>query len=52
MELSKKLKDFSEVFTAFLKSTFNFEHFEKNFESHSLCISEIIDGERRAYANV
>ena len=29
MQLSKKLKIFSETFTAFLKSTFNFEHLQK-----------------------
>ena len=33
MQLSKKLEVFSEVFTAFLKNTFNFEHFEKNYDS-------------------
>ena len=40
------------LFTAFLKSTFHFEHFEKKGEPHSLCISETIDGERSAYVNV
>ena len=43
---------FSQVFTAFLKSIFHFEHFQKYVEPHSLCISEIIDGERHAYVNV
>ena len=52
MQLYKKLKAFSSVFTAFQKTTFNFEHFEKKVEPHSICISEMIDGERRAYVNV
>ena len=30
MKLSKKLKVFSQFFNVFLKSTFNFEHFEEN----------------------
>ena len=29
MQLSQKLKMFSQFFTEFLKSTFNFKHFEK-----------------------
>ena len=29
MQLSKKLKIFSQLFAAFMKSTFNFEHFER-----------------------
>ena len=52
IQLSKKLKVFSEIITEFLKSSFNFDHFEKKDESHSLCISKIIDGETRAYVNV
>ena len=42
----------SPFFTVFLKSTFNFEHFEKKDEPHSLCISEIIGDERHSYVNV
>ena len=41
---SKKQK-FSEFFASFLKSTANSEHFENKYDSHSLCISEIIDCE-------
>ena len=41
----------SQSFTALLKSTFHFEHFEKKDELHSLCISEIIDTKNRAYVN-
>ena len=51
-QLCKKLNVFSQAFTAFLKSTFNFEQFYENVEPHSLCISDIIDGETRAYLNV
>ena len=51
MQLSKKLKIFSETFTAFLKSTFNFEHLQKKNERRSLCISEVIVGKRRSYIN-
>ena len=50
--LSKKLKKFSQIFNAFLKSTFNFEHCEKKDEPHSLCISEVMDGQKRGYTNV
>ena len=52
MQWSKKLKTFSELFTPFVKYTFNFEHFEMKDESHSLCLIEIIDCEIRAYVNV
>ena len=52
MQLSKKLKMFFQLFAAFLKSTFNFKHFEKKVEPHRLCISEAIDVEKRAYLNV
>ena len=45
MQLSQKLKMFSQFFTEFLKSTFNFKHFEKKNETHSLCFSEVRDGE-------
>ena len=37
--------------TAFLKGTFNFEHFLKKDEPNSLCFSDIIDGEKGAYVN-
>ena len=52
MKLSKKLKTSSQVFTALLESIFNFKHLEKKDESHSLCLSEIIDCEIRAYLNI
>ena len=52
MKLSKKLKISSQLFSAFLKSTFNFKHFEKKDESHRLCLPEIIDCAIRAYLKV
>ena len=47
--LSLKQKTFSEFFIAFLKSTWNREHFQKKGESSSLSISEIIDSKRGGY---
>ena len=49
--LSKKQKNFSIFFIAFLKCAWNLEHFQKTFEYPSLNISEIIDAERRGYLN-
>ena len=37
--LSQKQKTFSQFFSAFLKSTLNFEHFQKKDDPHSRCIS-------------
>ena len=39
--LSQKQKTFSEFFSAFLKSTLNFEHFQQKEYPHSRCISQI-----------
>ena len=50
--LSQKQKIFSWFFIAFVKCTWNVEHFEKKYEYPSLIISEIIDAEIRAYLNV
>ena len=47
--LSLKQKTFSWFFIAFLKSTWNGEHFQKKGESSSLSISEIIDSKRDGY---
>ena len=47
--LSLKQKTFSQFFIAFLKSTWNGEHFQKKGESSSLTISEIIDSKRGGY---
>ena len=47
--LSLKQKTFSGFFIAFLKSTWNGEHFQEKEESSSLSISEIIDSKRSGY---
>ena len=49
MALSLKQKTFSGFFIAFLKYTWNGEHFQKKGESSSLSISEIIDSKRGVY---
>ena len=40
MQLSQKLKTFSEFIPAFPKSRLNFEQFQKKDDAHSLFISE------------
>ena len=50
--LSQKQKNFSGFFIAFLKYTWNLEHFQKKDEYPSLIISEIIDTERCGYLNL
>ena len=47
MQLSQKQKTFSEFFCAFLKSSLNFEHFQKKDDSHSRGISEITESEKQ-----
>ena len=49
--LSWKQKPFSGFFIAFLKYTWNGEHFQKKGEFSSLIISEIIDSKRGGYLN-
>ena len=46
MPLSQNQKAFCQFFVAFSKSTLNFEHFQKQDNPHSLCISEITDSEK------
>ena len=46
MELSKNENGFCQYFPDFLKSRSNPEHFKKNNDPYSLCISEITDFER------
>ena len=46
IQLSQKQKTFSEFFSAFLKSSLNFEHFQKKDDPHGWCISEITDSEK------
>ena len=48
MHLSQKQCILSQFIFAFFESAFNFEHFQKKHDPHSLCISEITDHERRA----
>ena len=47
MQLSKKQITFSELFSKFLLSRSNFEHFQKDDDHHSLRISKITDCEKR-----
>ena len=47
--LSLKQKISCQFLIAFLKSTWNGEHFQKKGESSSLSISEIIDSKRGGY---
>ena len=46
MQLSRKQETFFEFFCKILKSTLNFEHFQKKDDSHSSDISEIRDSEK------
>ena len=41
--LYQKQKTFSQSFSQFLKSTLNFEHFQKKDDTHSRGISDITD---------
>ena len=50
--LSHKQKIFSGFVIAFLKCSWNLEHFQKKDEYPSITISEMIDAERRGYLNV
>ena len=45
-QVSPKQKTFSEFFSAYLKFSLNFEHFQKKHDPHSWCISEITDLEK------
>ena len=44
--ISQKQKNFSEIFSAFLKSTLSFEHFQIKDDSHSRYVSKITDSEK------
>ena len=44
--LSQKRKTFSRFFSAFLKSTLNFAHFQKKDDRYSRCISQITVSEK------
>ena len=43
MQLSQKPKTFPQFVPAFLKTSLNFEHFQRKNDSHSWAISEITD---------
>ena len=47
MQLSRKQKTVSEFFSAFLKSSLNFEHFQKKDDSHSLGLSKFPESEKQ-----
>ena len=47
MQLSQKLKTFSQFFLAFSKSRLNFEHFQRKDDAHSLFIFEAAACENR-----
>ena len=47
MQLSQKLKNFSQFFVAFSKSHLNFEHFQKKDDAHSLFICDATGWEKR-----
>ena len=50
--LSEKRKTFSEFFSAFLKSTLNFEQIQKKDDPHSRCISQITVSEKGDEINI
>ena len=43
MQFSEKQKYFAHLFAEFLKSSLNFENFEKKDDPYSFCISQITD---------
>ena len=47
MELFQKQKSVCNFFSAFLKSSLNFEHFEKKDDSHSWGPSKITESEKQ-----
>ena len=51
IKLCPKANIFSHLFSPFLKSRWNFEHFLKKDELHSWCIEETIDWKNRDYLN-
>ena len=52
LELSQKLKTFSQFFLPFSISSLNFEHFQKKDDAHSLFICEATACEKRVYIYV
>ena len=49
MQIPPKQKTFSGFFIASMKSTLNSEYFQKEDQSHSFSITEIIDCETGSY---
>ena len=47
IQVSRKQKTFSEFFAAFLKSSLNFEHFQKRDDSHGWGISKITESAKQ-----
>ena len=47
MQLSQRLKTFSEFFSAFSKSRLNFAYFEKKYDAHSLFITDATPCKKR-----
>ena len=47
LELSQKLKTFSQIFVPFSKSRLNFKHFQKQDDAHSLLICDATACEKR-----
>ena len=47
MQLSQKQETFSEFFSAFLKSSLNFQHFEKKDDSHSWVFSKLRSSKKK-----
>ena len=52
MQLSQKLKTFSEFFNVFSKSRLNLEYFQKEDDAHSLFISEATASQKGGYIYV
>ena len=52
IQLSQKLKTFSEFFFAFSKSTLNFKHLPKKDDPHSWCISGSHGSEKYGSINI
>ena len=45
IQLLQKQETFSDLLSEFLKSTLNFQYFEKNNDSHRFSVSEITDSQ-------
>ena len=52
MQISRKLKIFSELFLSFLRSTLKLAYFQRKDQSQILSVTEIINCETDSYLNV